>query len=73
MLVISRQRGEWLAADVNGVRVKVVVIEIRPGAVRLGIELPREHVCHRGEIWEQIEANTIQSAPDRADAPRPGG
>ena len=36
---------------------KVTVLEIRSGKVKLGFEVDTEVPVHRWEVWEQIRAN----------------
>ena len=47
MLVLSRKKGDWV--DI-GDDVRVVVVEIRPDKVRLGIEAPKDKRIDRREI-----------------------
>lgn len=58
MLVLSRKLRE--AVVVGGVEgfeslLKVTVLEIKNGCVRLGFEVAAEVPVHRWEIWERIE------------------
>ncbi len=51
MLVLKRRVGETLViAD----KIKVVVVEIGYGWVKLGIEADPSIPVHRQEVWEQI-------------------
>lgn len=54
MLVLSRKANETI---VIGGNVVVMVVEIRAGVVRLGVDAPRDVTIHRGEIQAIIEAN----------------
>lgn len=47
MLVLSRRRGEII--DV-GADIQIMVVDIRNGNVRLGIQAPPEVMVHRREI-----------------------
>lgn len=62
MLVLSRKLSESVVAAVNGVSIKVVVVEIRGDKVRLGFEAPPEVVIHRSEVWASI-ASELASEP----------
>ena len=51
MLVLTRKPGQ---AVVIGESVRVTVIEISPGVVRLGFEAPPEVAIHREEVYREI-------------------
>lgn len=68
MLVLSRKRMESVVVgEPDGVDclLKVIVLEIKAGAVRLGFEADSSVPVHRTEIWEAIRA--------RGQAPGPTG
>lgn len=48
MLVLSRKKGESVIIDGN---IKVVVVDIRGGVVRLGIEAPEKINIFRSELF----------------------
>ena len=52
MLVLTRKLGETITI---GDHVKVTVVGIDKGQVRLGIEAPRNIVVHREEIYNAIQ------------------
>lgn len=52
MLVLSRQRDEWI---IIGDNIKVCVVDIRGDKVRLGVEAPSEIPVHRQEVYEAIQ------------------
>jgi carbon storage regulator len=54
MLILSRKRGEELVIG-NGIR--VTVLEIRGGQVKLGFVAPAEVPIHRQEIQRAIEGS----------------
>lgn len=60
MLVLSRKQLEAVvvgsADDVQGL-LKVTVLEIKQGRVRLGIEVAADVPVHRWEIWERIQSD----------------
>lgn len=51
MLVLSRKENESIVINNN---ITIVVVEIRGGKVRLGVEAPMNIPVHRREIWEEI-------------------
>ncbi len=52
MLVLSRKVGEAFIIHDN---VRVMVVGINGGQIRLGIEAPRDMAVHREEVWQQIQ------------------
>ena len=59
MLVLSRKNRESVVVgDANGVErlLKVTVLEIHGGSVRLGFEARDDFPVHRWEVWERIRA-----------------
>lgn len=52
MLVLSRKTNESI---VIGDAIKVMIIEVRGGKVRLGIDAPKEVSVHRSEVHEAIQ------------------
>ena len=66
MLVLSRKSQE--AVVVGGSEgfermLKVTVLEIHPGTVRLGFEVDRAVPVHRWEVWERIRAGGPADSP----------
>jgi len=59
MLVLTRKPGQTV---VIGGDVRVTVIEISPGVVRLGFQAPSEVEIHREEVYREINGEN--------DAPR---
>jgi carbon storage regulator len=51
MLVLTRKLGESIQI---GPQVKVTVVDVRRGQVRLGIEAPLETMVHREEVYARI-------------------
>jgi carbon storage regulator len=65
MLVLTRRVGEGITIGSN---IRVVVVEIKGGQVRLGIEAPANITIHRDEIYAKVrEENQKAASPD--DAP----
>ena len=52
MLVLTRKLGENIRIGDN---VKITVLEVRSGQVKLGIEAPPEVKVHREEIYARIQ------------------
>lgn len=52
MLVLTRKLGENIRI---GDSVKITVLEVRSGQVKLGIEAPPEVKIHREEIYARIQ------------------
>lgn len=60
MLVLSRRLGENIRI---GDDIKVVVLDVKGGQVKLGIDAPQSVQVHRQEIYERIqEANRHAAA-----------
>jgi carbon storage regulator len=59
MLVLSRKSQEAVVVGGSGRferLLKITVLEIRGGNVRLGFEAPADVPVHRWEVWERIRA-----------------
>jgi len=73
MLVLSRKNQESVmvgGADGFERLLKVTVLEIRGGIVRLGFEVDAGVPVHRLEVWERIRASARAADPaDGAEAP----
>ncbi len=61
MLVLTRKLGENIRI---GEAVKITVLEIRSGQVKLGIDAPPEIKVHREEIFQRIKSGL--PPPDRS-------
>jgi len=71
MLVLSRKKQESvMVGGCNGFErmLKVTVIEIRGGKVRLGFDASADLPVHRTEVWERIaaESRALHSQQDGA-------
>jgi carbon storage regulator CsrA len=67
MLVLSRKCNEAVVVGgVNGLEqlLKVTVLEIDKGKVRLGFEAAQDVPVHRLEVWERIQASAQVAGPD---------
>lgn len=54
MLVLSRKYGETICI---GDDIRVTVMDIRNGKIRIGIEAPKNVKVHREEVYDLIRAN----------------
>jgi carbon storage regulator len=59
MLVLGRRTGENIRI---GDDIKVIVLEVRGGQIKLGIEAPLEISVHREEIYERIQRQNRRAA-----------
>ena len=62
MLVLSRKTNQEIVIPELGI--KIMVIEIRGDKVRIGVKCPKQFICHRHEIWEEI----VSDDPRKAEA-----
>jgi len=66
MLVLSRKNDESVvvgADDGLGGTVKVTVLEIGRGSVKLGFEAQKDVPVHREEVWERIRTSRFHDPP----------
>jgi carbon storage regulator len=59
MLVLGRRTGENIRI---GDDIKVIVLEVRGGQIKLGIEAPLHVQVHREEIYERIQRQNRRAA-----------
>ena len=62
MLVLSRKSREAVVVGgIDGLErlLKITVLEISHGSVRLGIEAPADVPVHRLEVWERIQNGSL--------------
>jgi carbon storage regulator len=65
MLILSRKVGESL---ILGEDIRITVLAVRGGQVRLGLEMPAEVPVFREEIYLKVrEANQAALEPDEHD------
>jgi carbon storage regulator len=66
MLILTRRPQETLVVGDN---IKVQVLGVKGGQVRLGVEAPREVPVYREEIWVRIKRDKLKSGElEPADA-----
>ncbi len=59
MLVLTRKSGEGITIGPN---IRVVVLEMKGGQVRLGVEAPRSIEVHRDEVYSRIHDENRHAA-----------
>lgn len=52
MLVLTRKQGEGI---IIGDDIRITIVELKGGGVRIGIDAPRELKVHRQEVFDQIK------------------
>ena len=52
MLILTRKSGQNI---VIGDDIKIKILEVKGGHVRLGVEAPRHISVHRGEIYKLLK------------------
>ena len=60
MLVLSRKNEESVIVGGHSrfePMLKVTVLQVSGGKVKLGFQVPRDVPVHRWEVWERIRAN----------------
>ena len=58
MLVLTRKKAESIVvfrSDGQDSGIRIVVLEISKGIVKLGIEAPPDVSVHRMEVWDRIK------------------
>ncbi len=63
MLVLTRRRGESVKI---GADIRVVVLGVKGGQVRLGIEAPMSVAVHREEVYARIQDENRLAAKTQA-------
>lgn len=72
MLVLSRKSQEAVVVGSSSrfeYLLKVTVLEIRAGRVRLGFEVDAEVPVHRWEVWERIRDSDHPGSPRQTPEP----
>lgn len=58
MLILARKVDE---AIMIGDHIKITVVDIKGGKVRLGITAPRDIPVHRQEVWEKTQKEAAEA------------
>jgi carbon storage regulator len=61
MLVLSRKRGERIMI---GKKIELMIMDVRGGTVRLGLEAPKEVAIHREEVFRRVQDELSQLVPE---------
>jgi carbon storage regulator len=61
MLILTRRPQETLVVGDN---IKVQVLGVKGGQVRLGVEAPREVPVYREEIWVRIKRDKMKGSDE---------
>lgn len=59
MLVLTRKVGQTVTI---GHDIKITIMELRGGQVKLGVEAPRDVTIHREEIYQRIQEENVAAA-----------
>ena len=70
MLVLTRKLGENIRI---GDSIKITVLEVRSGQVKIGIEAPPEVKVHREEIYARIQEENRRAQQRKSEASSPAG
>jgi len=52
MLILTRKYGETI---IIGDKIKVTILNVKGGGVRVGIEAPKDVPVHREEVYQRIQ------------------
>jgi carbon storage regulator len=69
MLVLTRREGECLRI---GPDIRLTVVSIASGQVRIGVEAPDHVFVHREEVWQRLEEANREAAKAAATLPIEG-
>ncbi len=58
MLVLTRKEGEGI---IIGDGIKITIVELKGGGVRIGIDAPRELKVHRQEVFDRIKQENMEA------------
>ncbi len=64
MLVLTRKSGEglWIGDDI-----RIRVLEVRDGQVRIGVDAPEEKGIYRDELYERVRKLNIQASRSKSE------
>ena len=58
MLILTRKLGETIRI---GDRIKIIVLDVKGGQVKLGVDAPPNVAVHREEIYERIRDENLRA------------
>jgi carbon storage regulator len=58
MLVLTRKQGEGI---IIGDDIRITVVEIKGGGIRLGIEAPPDQKIYRQEVYDRIRRENMEA------------
>lgn len=64
MLILARKVGEVIVIDD---KIKIIVLEVKGGQVKLGLEAPDHVTIHREEVYQRITEENIKAANETPD------
>jgi carbon storage regulator len=64
MLVLTRKSGEglWVGDDI-----RIQVLEVRDGQVRIGVDAPEDKGIYRDELYDRIRKLNIQASRSKSE------
>ncbi len=64
MLVLTRKSGEglWIGDDI-----RIQVLEVRDGQVRIGVKAPEEKGIYRDELYERIRKLNLKASRSKSE------
>jgi carbon storage regulator len=64
MLVLTRKSGEglWIGDDI-----RIQVLEVRDGQVRIGVDAPEEKGIYRDELYDRIRKLNLQASRSKSE------
>lgn len=71
MLVLSRKKGEQVVIGTGDLAIRVEVVEIGKGRIKLGISAPEDVAIHRQEVWQTLNQWQVETVPIRHDEAKP--
>lgn len=63
MLVLTRKKGEQVVIGTGELTIRVEVVEIGKGRIKLGISAPEDVTIHRQEVWQALNQWQIDTVP----------
>lgn len=62
MLILTRRIGETLVIGEGDNRVEVIILGIKGGQVRIGVDAPKDVPVHRAEVYGRIHKPLAEPA-----------